>query len=345
MRTSITIAALALLFVAPGLEAQAQISARGADIRLGGRLHSQFVTSSVDGVGSQFFQRRARLITDVTVGDVWSARVQGDFSGGSTELVDAWIRYNFSSSFRVSVGQFHRAFDLFERTSSTRLSVIERDGRVAGAPGCTAVGGVCTLNRLTSKLAYGGRDQGVRVEINGDRLSFVGTVTNGTGTNEADENGAKSLAGRVEFAASDDVTVGGAISRHDYVSGDDTEYGTAWTADVQFGGWQDGFMAQASVSGGDNWKVTDSPSFMGWMAIASYYAPISEGRIQGIEPVLRVSAGDPNTDVDDDGGFVFTPGLMMYVGGRNKFGFNVDVYSPQGGDTEYSLKFQSFLYF
>ena len=60
---------------------------------------------------------------------------------------------------------------------------------------------------------------------------------------------------------------------------------------------------------------------------------------------MRLSHADPDSDAADDGGLLFTPGLMLYVTGKNKIGFNVDVYSPQTGDTEWSFKLQSFLYF
>ena len=62
-------------------------------------------------------------------------------------------------------------------------------------------------------------------------------------------------------------------------------------------------------------------------------------------PLVRVSMGDPDIAHDDDGGAVVTPGLMFYLGGKNKIGANVDIYSPQSGNTECSFKVQMFLYF
>ena len=78
-----------------------------------------------------------RLLLDVTVGDFLSARLQPGFVGGKTELKDVYLRLNFADDFQVSMGQFKRAFDLFELSSSTDLSVIERDGRIEGVSGCT----------------------------------------------------------------------------------------------------------------------------------------------------------------------------------------------------------------
>src|SRR5210317_1087040 len=113
-RVVFVLALLAVLVPGDALLAQTEISARGADIRIGGRLHRPFQMSSVDDTDSDFCFRRSRIIADVTVNDFWSARVQTDFAGGSASLQDAYIRMNFSDNFRVSMGQFKRAFDLFE---------------------------------------------------------------------------------------------------------------------------------------------------------------------------------------------------------------------------------------
>ena len=47
---------------APAVVSAQTISARSADLRIGGRLHNQYVVSSEDGANSNFFTRRARLI-------------------------------------------------------------------------------------------------------------------------------------------------------------------------------------------------------------------------------------------------------------------------------------------
>ena len=82
-----------------------------------------------------------------------------------------------------------------------------------------------------------------------------------------------------------------------------------------------------------------------FQALGSYYRPLAGGRFEGVEPLLRVSWGDPDTDADDDAGIVLTPGIMLYVLGRNRIGVNLDYYSPETGSEELSLKIQSYLYF
>lgn len=349
-RLSVMLAAAATLVAASGISAQTTISARSASIRFGGRLQTQYATSSVDSFNPEFFFRRARLIADITVNDFFDARIQPEFAGGSAELKDAYIRFKFSPKFQVSMGQFKRAFDLFELSSSTDLSLIERDGRVGGVSSCSGVGGVCSYSRFTEKLAFADRDQGIRVQGEEGTVAYEVTVTNGTGANEGEENAGKSYSGRLSVDLAPGWTVSGQYAFHDYVkAGDDNTLAAAWSADVQYGKWRDGVLFQAAVVQGDNWKNLNSggvaPTFKAFQSVLSYYAPLSGDRFTGVEPLVRVSFGDPNTGVTDDGGVVFTPGVMFYILGKNKVGANVDIWSPQTGDTEYSFKVQSFLYF
>ena len=349
-RFPLMLTAAVTLAAAGGLSAQTTISARAASIRFGGRLQTQYATSSVDSYNPEFSFRRARLIADITVTDFFDARFQPEFAGGTAELKDAYVRFKFSPRFQVSMGQFKRAFDLFELSSSTDLSLIERDGRVGGVSTCSGVGGVCSYSRFTEKLGFSDRDQGIRVQGEEGTVAYEVTMTNGTGANEAEENGGKSYSGRLSVELTPAVTVSGQYALHDYVKvGDDNSIAAAWSADLQYGTWRDGLLVQAALVQGDNWKKLDGTgdpsSFMAFQGVASYYAPLSDPRFSGVEPLLRLSYGDPDTNLNDDGGLVFTPGVMFYITGKNKIGANIDIWSPQTGDTEYSLKIQSFLYF
>jgi hypothetical protein len=108
-------------------------------------------------------------------------------------------------------------------------------------------------------------------------------------------------------------------------------------------------MLMTALVTGDNWATLDAgldpATFLTWQGMVSYYQPLDSERIIAVEPVARVSWGDPDTDVDDDSGILLTPGLMVYILGRNKIGVNLDYYTPQTGGSELSFKFQSFLYF
>lgn len=350
-RFRLILAVLAMFSVAGRLSGQTEIRARAARITFGGWLQTQYAESSVEAYTDQFLIRRARVNLDFAINDFFDARFQQEFAGGGgATLRDAWVRFNFSPQLRLSMGQFKRAFDLFELASPTDLSLIERDGRVGGVDACSGVGGVCSYSRFTERLGLSDRDLGLRVQGTRGRVSYEGTLTNGAGANAANTHEGKSYSGRVTFELSEGLTLGGQGALHDYAgpNGED-RYAPAWAFDIQRGTWRDGLLLQASLVRGDNWRTFDASgdavTFTALQAVASWYVPVAGARLAGVEPLMRVSWADPDGDAKEDGGTVFTPGFMLYVSGKNKVGFNLDVWAPQAGDTEYSLKVQSFLYF
>ncbi len=346
-------ATLALAFVAGAGGLEGQIRVGDATLEFGGRVQGQAAHTSADGAPTaDFFMRRVRLAADLTLNEWVDARIQHDFVSGSG-LKDAWVRFTAGPGLRVSMGQFKRAFDIFQLSSSTELSVIERDGRVPGVSACSGVGRICSLSRFTDALGYGDRDVGVRVEGEvGPGLEYLATLTNGTGTNVADENDAKSVAGRISVPLSDRIRVSGNVSVHDYPDpGEETDYGTAWGGDLELGDFRtEGAHLQLGLIGGENWRNLDvdgDPStFVATQGILTWYRPTaSGGPVVAVEPLARLGWADPDTDTADDGGFLLSPGVMFYFGGRNKIGANVDLYAPEEGNTEFSLKVQSFFHF
>jgi hypothetical protein len=198
-------------------------------------------------------------------------------------------------------------------------------------------------------LGYSDRDQGLRVSGSSGSLTYQASFTNGTGGTNVDENDRKSVSGRATFAVSEELRVSGQVGLHDYVAPDGNATAIALAGDLEYGTWRDGLHVQAALVGGDNWLSLDAgldpAMFMAAQAVVSYYRPLEGERFVGIEPLGRVSWGDPDADADDDGGIVLTPGVMLYIWGRTKIGANLDVYVPQAGDTEYSFKLLSHLYF
>jgi Phosphate-selective porin O and P len=355
-RSLLAIALLIFAASAPrGLQSQTEISARDATLRIGGRLHTQYWTSSVDGANSNFFVRRARLRMDASFTDFVTGKVQVDFAFSRATLLDAYIRLNFSDAFRLSFGQLKRAFDLFELSSSTDLSLVERTGAIAGYDTCTGVGRICSYSRMSERLLLGNRDTGIRADGAFGRFSYIATITNGTLPTIPDINDEKSFAGRVSFMATQDVQVSVDATAKDYLDPDDeTAYAFAWGGDVQVGHWRDGFLLQAGVIGGENWESLDDVSrpgefiagqFVAGQVAASWYIPLESDRIIGLEPIARVSITDPDRTIDDDGGLLLTPGMMFYFLGKNKVGFNYDFYAPSTGDVVSTLRLATFLYF
>lgn len=339
--------------IAESAAAQTVFKSGATEVELGGRVQTQFNSTSVTGEReSEFLIRRARFEIELTVNDFVSGKVQPEYGEGSVELKDAYLQLNFGPALVATFGQFKRPFDLFELTSSTQILVIERAGKIRGASGCTGPGGVCALSQLTEKLQYSDRDIGVMVEgtDRSTRFGYAVSVTNGAGANVEDENGMKSFTGRVHVSPAKNVRIAGNIGAHDYRNptlGD--EIALAWGGDVEIGNYERGLHVQAGVIGGDNWRnlIGDDPStFVTAQGIVTYKLPVTGNRfVSGVEPLGRVSWGDPNTDVSDDDGVLWTPGVMVHFVGRNRIAANVDVWSPSQGDTEWSVKVQTYLHF
>lgn len=338
--------------------AQVEITARAAKIRFGGRLHFQMASSSAEGrTTPDFFVRRARLIADITITDFLDGRLQPAFVTGKVLLQDAYFRLKFAPSFRVSFGQFKQAFDLFELTSSTEYSMVERGGFIPGIDVCAGVGQLCSYGRFSARLQYSGRDTGIRADgsFGGGKWQYAAAVTNGEGIFEnADPNGRKSTSARLSFLPSDTWQFGASVNVHDYTfesdEGEQNGSATGWNADVQYGGFRDGLIVQFGVMGGGNWKQLDeqneAATFFTTQILGAYYHRLAEGgRLEGIEPALRLSYGNPDTAADDLAGYLITPGFNLYVLGRNRINTNVDIWAPQQGDTEYSFRVMTYLYF
>lgn len=338
----------AVVSAAPAASQQLEVFGNAATISVGGRFNPQYAWSSVEAAENDVFLRRARLTFNLTVNDFVDARIEPDFAG-TTSLRDAWVRFNFSDAFTIAAGQFKRGFDVFTLSSSVDLSLVERDGRIEGYGPCAGVGSICSFGRFMEGLGYADRDIGLRMEGTSGRVSYIVTATNGAGQNTADENDRKSAAGRLTFGLSEDVRVTGQVSLHDYVDPAGDETAIAFGGDVEVGTWREGLHLQAGAVAGDNWLLLDPgldpATFLALQGVLTYYVPLDGTRLVGIEPLARVSWADPDTDTDDDGGLLFTPGLMFYITGRTKVGANLDVYSPQTGSGEMSLKIQTFLYY
>jgi len=350
-------ALLSLLFLslwasAGALEAQSA-SGRAGDVTVGGRVHAQVATTSIDGGPPvDLFLRRARFTFDVEVNDYIDGRLMPEFSGGRGVMQDAYFRLKLSPGLRISIGQFKRSFDLFELESSTELAMVERDGRIPGLAACSGVGGTCAFSRLTEQLQYAARDLGVRLDGGlGDWGAYEVSLTNGQGPNTRDANQSKSVAGRLAFNAAEGVVLGVGATLHDAYLEDveETEYAPAVSVDLEVGDYYGGTHVMAALVRGENWRVRDelgqSATFWAAQIVATRYTPRHAPLIQGFEPMVRVSTANPDTGAAEVSGLLLTPGFNVYFQGRNRFGVNLDVFRHSGGVTDTSLKFMTYLRF
>ena len=350
---AVAVTGLGVTFRAGPAVAQTTVHTQAMEITLTGRLQTQLNTTSVPAEpGDQILIRRARFSAAVKINDFVSGLVVPEFAGAGAQLKVAYLRLAFGPALNATIGQYKRPFDVFTLTSSTDILVIERTGDIRGVDTCAGVGGVCSFNRFLEQLEYSATDIGIILDGHdrAGRVSYAVAVMNGPGPNVADENGTKSYTGRLAVAATPNVHVGSNVAVHDYVNPlRGNAYASAFEGDVEIGNFHRGFHLQAGAVGGDNWRalVAGQPRrFLALQAIATYKVPVHRPPYaEAIEPIARVSWGNPDTATPNDGGVLLTPGLMWYIAGRNKIGANVDVWRPQQGATEWGLKVQSYLFF
>jgi hypothetical protein len=343
------------LALAPRLSAQLTVTARAANLTVGGHVQVQHSISSVDGTTpgttdaiDDIFVRRAVIQLNLRIGDV-DAQVDPDFGSGPG-LRDTFIRWALARELRLSAGQFKRAFSIFEIAPDHDLPDIERDARIEGLTSCPGVGNVCSFSRLVVGLQFDDRDIGVRAEGDlGPKVQYLATLTNGQGRNSADVNDAKSVSGRVVFVPKPTLRLAAFAASHDYLTTPTnlTRRGEAIGADVEIGTWRKDFHLLAGVVGGENWLVGPDADFNAVQGIASYYFPLAQGgKLAGIEPMLRV---DRSSTEDATGlgihALILTPGLSFYITGKNWLGINFDHYDPSRGESAWSLKTQLFFFY
>jgi hypothetical protein len=122
--------------------------------------------------------------------------------------------------------------------------------------------------------------------------------------------------------------------------------GTAVELDLELGAFRrKGIWLLAEATTGEN--LASLQTFWGAQGVASYFHPIRLSRVEGVEPVMRVSWADPDDSNDLDAGVLYTPGFNVYFVGRNRLMFNVDIYQPQDDriGTTYALRSQFNVYF
>ena len=349
--TAIGVAFLLWPFGATEARAQVGLVSEGPiQLSVTGRLQTQFNTSSVDGVDalSTFEQRRARVGVDLLVDDWIEGRMEWNFAHGA-RLEDGWINLALDPAFQVQVGQFKKPFSRIELVSSSKVVPIEYGLRIRGLDDPALYS---EHYLLLEENVYLGREIGAQVHGTLGPLGYALGAFNGSDQNTRDDNDAKSFAGRLNlkpFAAP--FQIGAAASYRDVAVTDafgetSTEDGLAVEVDVEWGGFRHpGLNLLAEVMQAKNFG-TDDP-MIGGQAILSWFAPLRAGRVEGIEPLLRGSYGDPSTEFDGNSGTLLTGGLNLYFHGRNRLMVNGDYFMPELDtvDDEYAIRAQLQLYF
>ena len=314
---------------------------------------------------TELFVRRARVVIQGTIRDLIDFNFQPDFSRvNSVTLLDAYARVNFSAAARLWVGRYKRPFDGFQMTSSTQILTIERDIDIPGIPALTAV----SLDELTTDNRFADRDLGLMVDGSTGNLHYWAASFNGQDSeeNRGDTNG-RQFIGRAQYAFEVGsmplaLAVAGAVRDVGGVGSDErirTDYVGSfelWGELGDFGGGphiQAGFVYGKNSSQNRTGEEPDREAgeafanAYGWQVIGAWKLPFAGKLLEAIEPVLRVTAADPNTSVADDSGWAITPGVQFFLFGRNKLALNWDFVIPSSDAlrSENSFKAQYQFYF
>lgn len=344
-------AAIGSLLLPSGSGAQVAVLSDGPiELAVTGRLQTQFNTSSVADVDaySMFEQRRARVGVDLLI-DRWiEGRMEWNFAHGA-RLEDGWVNLALDRAFQVQVGQFKKPFSRLELTSSSQIVPIEYGLRIRGL-GNAALYSEHYL--LLQENGHVGRDIGGQIHGTLGPLRYAAGVFNGSGQNARDDNDAKSYAARLNlrpFAAPFEIGGGASyrdVSVLDSLGMDTTQMALAVGFDLAWGGFRHpGPSLLAEVMQAKNFR-TDDP-MIGGQAIVSWFAPLRAGRVEGIEPLIRGSYGDPSIDFAGNSGILLTPGVNLYFHGRNRLMLNWDYFRPELDtvDVEHAIRAQLQLFF
>lgn len=306
------------------------------------------------------FARRMRFSAFVTIDDFVSAKVEPDYAEVSgVTLRDAYGRLTFGDGLKLQVGQFKRPFDGFSLVSSSQLLTVERDVDIPGVTGMRAA----SLGEFTSGFHLASYDIGAMAfgTIADGRLDYHAGVFNGEGSSTSDDrNGGKQMVGRLTYhlTAGDlplSISAAGAYSDRPFEGADDqpgTQLSSKFYSDfelfAELGGYEPGPHVQAGFIFGDN--PTEAPdggpvidldrtprfrefaSMRAWQAIGAWRFAVGAERLEAVEPVVRVTRAEPNTDLDDDEVLAYTPGLNIYFHGRNKLQVSWD-FATFAGDS------------
>jgi len=317
-----------------------RVTTGALSLNVGGRLHTQFNTTSVEGEPrSELFLRRARIELAVEVGHRVSGTIQPEFGNDRVGLRDAYVDFALTRELTLRTGKAYRPFGLLEQTSSKRILPVERGLRTRGVDGMDTYA-------VMNALAYSDRDVGVQLvtRLPAD-LGVTAGVFRGPLHGAVGPHASYQYAARLTHRANSNVRLGAGWSSRDFerTSGGTlgTERGHAFEVDMEYGTFAPGLHVLAELSLGDANPVTES-RFLGGQAWIAYRSePFGDAGAM-IEPLLRFSHADISVDgapATQRGGTLVTPGVALYLGPLNRIAVNYDVWFGQGAtDDARSLK-------
>ena len=341
-----TAAALLLLAAAPAGAQGFTIASDSMRLTLGGRVQTLFSTTDAPGfAATEWSLRRVRLEANVRVNRLMSGKIQPEYAGSRVLLRDAFVRVELDPALHLVAGQAFRPFSLITQTSSTRILPIERGVRIRG------VAGARDHYSLLTELGYAERDAGLQA-VGAPRgaplgLSYAAGVFNGPLRGEVPSASSVQYAARVALRPAAAARVGAAWSHRQFVEDPGAtrlvlRAGNAWEVDVDLGSERGGPRLVAEVAAGDTdpFQGARFRAAQGWLAYRT--GPVGSS-VSAVEPLLRVSYGDPDAGggailPDVSGGTLVTPGVNLWLGGLNRVALNWDAWNPDTAESRGSLK-------
>jgi hypothetical protein len=260
--------------------------------------------------------RKVRPLIDVKFGNWLEGRFQPDFAFVDVFVLrDAWVRFTMDEAARLTVGHIKRPYDGFNLMSSARNLTIENAIIIPGARDLN-LGELSLFNLaldMNTNKQFMGRAQ-FHVEPGGIPIDIAGAAAR---TDLAYVKDSGELAGKYYSAYELWVDLGefarGPRLMTNFLFGENpTENREGEYVDIE---------------GGESFA-----KFNEWHAIAAWKFQIHNvSWLEAFEPVFRAKLVDPNTAVEQDGGWAFTPGFQLFFRGLNKLQVNWDFVTFQDG--------------
>lgn len=309
-----------------------RIEFSGIELTIGGRVQTQFNTTSIDGVeGSELILRRARIEIEARLNDFVSLVLEPDFGGEELDMKDTYVQLSFDSALQVIAGKSKRPFSRVELTSSKRILPVERGLRIRGL-------GAFDEYALVNGLDYSDREIGVLLSGQPEDaplgLGYAVGMYRGPLHGEIDAATYQYVA-RVTLAPTDMLSFGASWSSRDFAesTAGAIERGNAFEIDVEYGTFAPGLhvIAEAAFGDVDPFNDTSFRGAQGWLA---WRSGALGARVTAIEPLARVSWGDIESDIPTPGGILFTPGFNVYFGPLNRLMVNYDIWRGASDTTD-----------
>jgi hypothetical protein len=333
-----------LLTAARGAAAQTKVTAGAAELIIGGRVQTQFNTTTADDQPpTDLLLRRVFFEAAAKVNDFVGGKVQVDVAGNRIQLKDAFARLSFDPAFQIVAGNQHRPFSLLSLTSDARMAPIERAVSIRGIPAVEET-------RLLESLGYVERDIGI-VALGRAVNAPVGVdytlgVFRGPLQGKVGPQDSYQYTARLSVQPAAWARMGGAWSARDFadpaspdLAKPELRKGNAFVADLDLGRFERGPHLMAEVSHADVDPFRDA-TFTGAQAWLSYRTQPLGRAVSGIEPIFRVSTAkiDGPRPLGAADGTLLTPGVNIYFGGLNRLMLDYDVWRSREAENAGSFK-------